>query len=119
MIVQGVAEGDHHGTERGGVEGRTWHGLGSYRLHVVGRLICQLRFASMQGVMKSYDPGSGDGVLVDEVNFNDIDLADNALEGSIFRMLRPGQRVQYTLDDEGHATTLRLGSEVDMSTPDL
>ena len=41
----------------------------------------------MQGVMKSYDPGSGDGVLVDEGNFNDIDLADNALEGSIFRML--------------------------------
>ena len=119
MIVQGVAEGDHHGTERGGVEGRTWHGFGSYRLHVVGRLICQLRFATMQGVMKSYDPGSGDGVLVDEVNFNDIDLADNALEGSIFRMLRPGQRVQYSLDDDGRATTLRLGSEVDMSTPDL
>lgn len=74
---------------------------------------------TMQGVIKSYDPGTGDGVLINEAGLADVDLADNALEGSIFRMLRQGQRVQFELDDSGRATRLRLGSEVDMATPDL
>lgn len=73
----------------------------------------------MQGVIKSYDPGTGDGVLINEADLVDVDLADNALEGSIFRMLRQGQRVQFDLDDAGRATRLRLGSEVDMGTPEL
>jgi len=73
----------------------------------------------MQGVIKTYDPGSGDGVLVDESDFSEVDLAEDALEGSLFRMLRPGQRVQFDLDDRGLATALRLGSEVDMATPEL
>ena len=47
----------------------------------------------------------------------DYDLAANALEGSVFRMLRQGQRVVFDVDGSGRATTLRLGSEVDMSTP--
>ena len=73
----------------------------------------------MQGVIKSYDPVTGDGVLVNEADLADIDLADDALEGSLFRMLRQGQRVQFDLDDRGRATRLRLGSEVDMGTPQL
>ena len=73
----------------------------------------------MQGVIKSYDPVTGDGVLVNEADLADIDLADNALEGSLFRMLRQGQRVQFDLDGDGRATRLRLGSEVDMGTPTL
>ncbi|MYJ82192.1 MAG: cold-shock protein [Acidimicrobiaceae bacterium] len=73
----------------------------------------------MQGVIKSYDPVTGDGVLVDEADLADVDLADNALEGSLFRMLRQGQRVQFDLDDDGRATRLRIGSEVDMGTPEL
>ena len=73
----------------------------------------------MQGVIKSYDPASRDGVLVNEADLADVDLAEDALEGSIFRMLRQGQRVQFDLDDNGRATRLRLGSEVDMGTPDL
>ncbi|MYB85883.1 MAG: cold-shock protein [Acidimicrobiaceae bacterium] len=73
----------------------------------------------MQGVIKSYDPVTGDGVLVNEADLADIDLADNALDGSLFRMLRQGQRVQFDLDDDGRATRLRIGSEVDMGTPEL
>ncbi len=73
----------------------------------------------MQGVIKSYDPVTGDGVLVSEADLADIDLADDALEGSVFRMLRQGQRVQFDLDDHGRATRLRLGSEVDMGTPEF
>ena len=73
----------------------------------------------MQGVIKSYDPGTGDGVLIDETDLREIDLAENALEGSLFRMLRQGQRVVFDLDGDGRATSLRLGSEVDMGTPDV
>ena len=71
----------------------------------------------MQGVIKSYDPSSGDGVIMCDSDLNDYDLAKTALDGSIFRMLRQGQRVVFTLDPDGRATELRLGSEIDMKTP--
>ena len=73
----------------------------------------------MQGVIKSYDPGSGAGVIMAESDFADYELAPDALEGSLFRMLRQGQRVVFELNDEGYATTLRLGSEVDLGEPDI
>ena len=71
----------------------------------------------MQGIIKSYDPASGDGVVMCDSDMLDYDLAVNALEGSIFRMLRQGQRVVFTLDADGRAAQLRLGSEIDMKTP--
>jgi cold shock CspA family protein len=71
----------------------------------------------MQGVVKSYDPGTGDGVVLCDTDLLEYELAPDALEGSVFRMLRQGQRVIYDLDDGGRATRLRLGSEEDMGTP--
>jgi CspA family cold shock protein len=71
----------------------------------------------MQGVIKAYDPVSRIGVVMCDTDLADYDLADDALEGSIFRMLRQGQRVVFDLDGAGRATHLRLGSEVDMGTP--
>ena len=71
----------------------------------------------MQGVIKAYDPGTGDGVIVRDTDLAELELASGALEGSVFRMLRQGQRVVFDLDDGGRATRLRLGSEVDMGTP--
>jgi CspA family cold shock protein len=71
----------------------------------------------MQGVIKAYDPATGDGVVLCDSNLAEYELAANALEGSIFRMLRQGQRVIFILDDGGRATQLRLGSERDMQTP--
>ena len=72
----------------------------------------------MQGVIKAFDPATGDGVIMCDTDLNDYELAANALVGSLFRMLRQGQRVVFDLDDAGRATALRLGSEVDMNTPD-
>ena len=72
----------------------------------------------MQGVVKSYDPGTGDGVVIRDTDLAEFDLADGALDGSVFRMLRQGQRVIFDLDSGGLATRLRLGSEVDLGTPD-
>lgn len=72
----------------------------------------------MQGVIKSYDPGTRVGVVIrDTPDLSEYDLADDAIAGSIFRMLRQGQRVVFDLDPSGRATRLRLGSEVDMGTP--
>ena len=71
----------------------------------------------MQGVIKSYDPGSGDGVVLCDTDLAEYDLAADAIAGSVFRMLRQGQRVIFDLTTDGLATHLRLGSEVDMGTP--
>ena len=71
----------------------------------------------MQGVIKAYDPTTGDGLVMADTDLQDYELARDALVGSVFRMLRQGQRVVFDLDDAGHATALRLGSEVDMGTP--
>ncbi len=72
----------------------------------------------MQGVIKSYDPATGGGsVVCDTPDMTEYDFAKDALDGSIFRMLRQGQRVVFELDQDGRATTLRLGSERDMDTP--
>jgi CspA family cold shock protein len=71
----------------------------------------------LQGVVKSYDPGTAEGVLMRDTDRSEYDLSPDALNGSVFRMLRQGQRVVFDLDAEGRATRVRLGSEVDMGTP--
>ena len=71
----------------------------------------------MQGVIKSYDPATSDGIVVRDTDLSEFDLAPGAIDGSVFRMLRQGQRVCFDLDDEGRAQGLHLGSEIDMGTP--
>ncbi len=71
----------------------------------------------MQGVVRSYDPGTGQGTLLRDTDLSEYDLADDALVGSVFRMLRQGQRVVFDLDADGRAANVRLGSEVDLATP--
>ena len=71
----------------------------------------------MQGVIKAYDPANGEGIVISDTDLSEYNLASNALEGSVFRMVRQGQRVVFDLDPAGRATALRLGSEADMGTP--
>jgi hypothetical protein len=71
----------------------------------------------VQGVIKAYDPLSGDGVLVCDTDLAEYELATDALDGSVFRMVRQGQRVVFDLNGAQQATGLRLGSEIDMGTP--
>ena len=72
----------------------------------------------MQGVVKSYDPATRQGtILRDDPARSEYELSGDALVGSVFRMLRQGQRVIFDLNSSGLATHLRLGSEVDMGTP--
>ncbi len=83
------------------------------------RSAIRIRSDAVQGVVKSYDPVTGDGVVMRDTDLADIDLAANALEGSVFRMLRQGQRVVFELDDSGRATGLGVGAEADMGEPEL
>ncbi len=72
----------------------------------------------MQGVVRSFDPGTGEGIIVTTDGARtDYLLADRALDGSIFRMLRQGQRVNFDVDQDGHAIAVRTGAEKDMSLP--
>ncbi|MBX7160760.1 MAG: cold shock domain-containing protein [Acidimicrobiia bacterium] len=68
-----------------------------------------------QGTVKTYDPTTGGGfVLADDGTT--VPLADDALDGSIFLMLRQGQRVVYDTVERGGltlATRLRLGQGKD------
>ena len=71
----------------------------------------------MQGTVKMFDPATHEGIVVRDADREELVLAADALEGSIFRMLRQGQRVIFELDDMDRATRLRLGSEIDMGLP--
>jgi CspA family cold shock protein len=71
----------------------------------------------MQGVVKAFDPSSGDGLVLCDTDLSEFELAPDALVGSVFRMLRQGQRVVFDLNEQGRATRVRLGSEADMKTP--
>ena len=71
----------------------------------------------MQGVIRTYDPDTGEGIVVRDTDREELVLASNALEGSIFRMLRQGQRVVFDLDPQNRAIRVRAGSEVDMGLP--
>ena len=68
----------------------------------------------MQGTVKMFDPATREGIVVSDADRAEFVLAPSALEGSIFRMLRQGQRVVFELDDEGRAARLRTGAEGDL-----
>jgi CspA family cold shock protein len=68
----------------------------------------------VQGVVKVYDPASGDGVIVRDDDRSEVYLRPGSLDGSMFRMLRQGQRVIFDADDdEGrlYARDLRFGAD--------
>ena len=71
----------------------------------------------MQGVVRMFDPLSGEGLVVSESDRAEIAFADNALEHSLFLMLRQGQRINFELDADGRAVNVRIGAEIDMGLP--
>ena len=71
----------------------------------------------MQGVVRIYDPQTGEGLVVRDADRAELVLAPDALGGSLFRMLRQGQRVNFELDAEGRVTRVRIGSEPDLGLP--
>ena len=67
----------------------------------------------MQGVVKVYDPETGVGVILSDSG-TEVMLRPGSLEGSLFRMLRQGQRVVFDATDENDtvvAGNLRFGAD--------
>jgi CspA family cold shock protein len=65
-----------------------------------------------QGVVKTYDPVTGVGVVVLDEDQSEVYLRPGSLNGSIFRMLRQGQRILFDLeseDDQRYVTSIRVG----------
>ncbi|HJU82006.1 MAG TPA: cold shock domain-containing protein [Acidimicrobiia bacterium] len=68
----------------------------------------------MQGVVKVYDPVTGAGVIVRDDDRSEVYLRPGALDGSIFRTLRQGQRIVFEVDDQDgrpFAKSVRIGSD--------
>ena len=68
----------------------------------------------MQGVVKVYDPKTGVGVIISEADGSEVYLRPGSLEGSMFRMLRQGQRVIFDADEDAgrlYARDLRFGAD--------
>src|SRR5207249_6658621 len=86
----------------------------AYRWGTTGMVGGEPERWAMQGVVKSYDPGTGEGVIVRDTDRSEYVLAAGALDGSIFRTLRQGQRVIFELDGSERATRLRTGAEPDL-----
>jgi len=67
----------------------------------------------MQGVVKVYDPDTGIGVIRRD-DGDEVELRPGSLEGSLFRMLRQGQRVVFDateVDGALVAGNLRFGAD--------
>ncbi len=71
----------------------------------------------MQGVIRSFDPLTREGAVIRDTDKAEFVLAADALANSIMRTLRQGQRVTFRLDADGRATSIQLGSEIDMGLP--
>jgi CspA family cold shock protein len=67
-----------------------------------------------QGVVKTYDPVTGAGIVVRDIDRVEVYLRPGSLEGSVFRTLRQGQRVLFdSVEDDGRTfiSSLRLGQD--------
>ena len=67
-----------------------------------------------QGVVKTYDPVTGAGIVVRDVDRSEVYLRPGSLKGSVFRMLRQGQRILFdSVEDDGltFVSSVRLGQD--------
>ncbi|HSM45814.1 MAG TPA: cold shock domain-containing protein [Acidimicrobiia bacterium] len=67
-----------------------------------------------QGVVKTYDPTTGVGIVVRDADKSEVFLRPGSLKDSVFRTLRQGQRIIFDLvEDEGrsYVSSIRLGQD--------
>ena len=51
-----------------------------------------------QGVVKSYDPNSGSGIVLLDTDKTEVYIQPGSLKDSIFRTLRQGQRINFDIE---------------------
>ena len=59
-----------------------------------------------QGVVKSYDPNSGNGIVVLDTDKTEVYIQPGSLKGSIFRTLRQGQRINFEMHEIDEVQTI-------------
>lgn len=67
-----------------------------------------------QGVVKTYDPVTGSGIVVKDDDRGEVLLRPGSLKGSIFRLLRQGQRILFDEVEEGgnsYVANVRVGQD--------
>jgi CspA family cold shock protein len=67
-----------------------------------------------QGVIKTYDPVTGAGIVVRETDRSEVFLRAGSLDGSVFRYLRQGQRIMFQTEEQDgnvYALNIRLGQD--------
>jgi cold shock CspA family protein len=67
-----------------------------------------------QGVVKTYDPVTGAGIVVRDADRSEIFLRPGSLKDSVFRTLRQGQRIIFDIVDEdgrSYVSAIRLGQD--------
>ena len=52
-----------------------------------------------QGVVKSYDPNSGSGIVILDTDKSEVYIQHGSLKDSIFRTLRQGQRINFEIEN--------------------
>lgn len=70
---------------------------------------------AVQGVVQTYDPVTGTGVVVRDDDRSEVYCRPGSLKGSVFRTLRQGQRIIFDIvEDEGTSfvSQIRLGQDV-------
>ena len=67
-----------------------------------------------QGVVKSYDPNTGNGIIILDTDKTEVYLTPGSLKGSIFRTLRQGQRINFDIKEEDRLKSVhnvRIGQD--------
>lgn len=70
---------------------------------------------AVQGVVQTYDPVTGTGVVVRDDDRSEVYCRPGSLTGSVFRTLRQGQRIIFdVVEDAGtfFVSGIRLGQDV-------
>jgi len=65
-----------------------------------------------QGVVKSYDPNSGSGIVILDTDKTEVYIQPGSLKDSIFRTLRQGQRINFeieNIDDNKIIKNVKIG----------
>ena len=68
-----------------------------------------------QGIVKSYDPNTGIGIVIDEETKEDLVIDKSTLDKSIFITLRQGQRINYTkkkTEDKMLIVDIKIGQDI-------
>ncbi len=67
-----------------------------------------------QGVVKTYDPVTGAGIVVRDTDQTEVYLRPGSLKDSVFRTLRQGQRIVFQVvaeDGNEFVTGVQLGQD--------